>query len=172
MAAVLPALLDDLAAETAALDAVLVPLRPEEWARQTPAAGWNIADQVSHLAYFDETALLAAVRVVSSTTWLPSNARTRRGAGSMWPAGTIIWGSHGPRASPVASARARRERPPRQGALPAVPRTGAGMTAMLRETGGHEVATAAPGRKVARAARWPSFRPPICAGPACRGPRS
>jgi uncharacterized protein (TIGR03083 family) len=61
MAAVLPALLDDLAAETAALDAVLVPLRPQEWARQTPAAGWNIADQVSHLAYFDETALLAAV---------------------------------------------------------------------------------------------------------------
>jgi uncharacterized protein (TIGR03084 family) len=61
MAAVLPALLDDLAAETAALDAVLAPLRPQDWARQTPAAGWNIADQVSHLAYFDETALLAAV---------------------------------------------------------------------------------------------------------------
>src|SRR6266496_1813039 len=61
MAAVLPALLDALAAETAALDAVLAPLRPPEWARPTPAAGWNIADQVSHLAYFDETALLAAV---------------------------------------------------------------------------------------------------------------
>jgi uncharacterized protein (TIGR03084 family) len=60
MAAVLPALLADLAAETAALDAILAPLRPDEWKRETPAAGWNITDQVSHLAYFDETALLAA----------------------------------------------------------------------------------------------------------------
>jgi uncharacterized protein (TIGR03084 family) len=60
MAAVLPALLADLAAETAVLDAILAPVQPDGWKRETPAAGWNIADQVSHLAYFDEAALLAA----------------------------------------------------------------------------------------------------------------
>jgi uncharacterized protein (TIGR03084 family) len=32
----------------------------EEWGRPTPAAGWNIHDQVSHLAFFDDAARLAA----------------------------------------------------------------------------------------------------------------
>jgi uncharacterized protein (TIGR03084 family) len=53
-------LLDDLAAETNALDYVLARLRPADWERPTPAAGWAVRDQVSHLAYFDETATLAA----------------------------------------------------------------------------------------------------------------
>jgi len=51
------ALLDDLAAESAVLNAILAPLPAADWPRPTPAAGWSIADQVSHLAYFDETAL-------------------------------------------------------------------------------------------------------------------
>ena len=51
-------LADDLAAETAVLRALLVPLDEDGWRRPTPAAGWSIADQVSHLAYFDEAAVL------------------------------------------------------------------------------------------------------------------
>jgi uncharacterized protein (TIGR03084 family) len=54
------ALLADLDAESAALDAMIAPLTPDQYRLPTPAAGWRIADQVSHLAYFDEAALLAA----------------------------------------------------------------------------------------------------------------
>jgi uncharacterized protein (TIGR03084 family) len=57
MAADLAALVDDLAAESAALDAVLEGLRPEQWSLATPSAGWSVRDQVSHLAYFDGTTL-------------------------------------------------------------------------------------------------------------------
>ncbi len=60
MATDLAPLIADLAAETAVLDALLAELSPQQWRLATPAAGWDIADQVSHLAYFDETALLAA----------------------------------------------------------------------------------------------------------------
>ncbi len=60
MAAELAPLIEDLAAETADLDALLTDLSPTEWRLATPAVGWNIADQVSHLAFFDDAALLAA----------------------------------------------------------------------------------------------------------------
>jgi uncharacterized protein (TIGR03084 family) len=54
-------LADDLALETRALEQLLEPLTDADWDRPTPAAGWAIRDQVSHLAYFDEAAALAAV---------------------------------------------------------------------------------------------------------------
>ena len=54
------ALASDLAAETRELERLLDPLSPADWERPTPAAGWAIRDQVSHLAYFDEQAALAA----------------------------------------------------------------------------------------------------------------
>lgn len=54
-------LLDDLAAEHAALDAVVAPLPPEDWDRATPAPGWAVRHQIAHLTYFDEQAALAAV---------------------------------------------------------------------------------------------------------------
>jgi uncharacterized protein (TIGR03084 family) len=57
MAADLAALVDDLVAESAAVDAVLDALLPEQWSLVTPAAGWSVGDQVSHLAYFDGTTL-------------------------------------------------------------------------------------------------------------------
>jgi uncharacterized protein (TIGR03084 family) len=60
MAADMTGLLADLAAESADLTAMLVPLAPADWERPTPAAGWAIRDQVSHLAFFDETAALTA----------------------------------------------------------------------------------------------------------------
>ena len=61
MAIALPALVDDLLAETRALDDVLVALTDTQWDEPTPAPGWLVRDQVSHLAYFDD-ANVTAVR--------------------------------------------------------------------------------------------------------------
>jgi uncharacterized protein (TIGR03084 family) len=61
MAADLAALVDDLVAETAVLHGALVGLRPEQWSLATPAVGWSVGDQVSHLAYFDVTTLQSLV---------------------------------------------------------------------------------------------------------------
>jgi uncharacterized protein (TIGR03084 family) len=60
MPADLKALIEDLAAETAALRAIVDPLADADWLRPTPAPGWTIADQVSHLAYFDQMAVTSA----------------------------------------------------------------------------------------------------------------
>nr|WP_218890635.1 TIGR03084 family metal-binding protein [Actinomycetospora corticicola] len=54
------ALADDLAAESAELRAVLAALTEDQWRQETPAEGWTILDQVSHLAYFDDVALRSA----------------------------------------------------------------------------------------------------------------
>ena len=59
MPADLSALTADLVAETAGLDEILGALVPAQWQLATPAPGWTIADQVSHLAYFDEATLLS-----------------------------------------------------------------------------------------------------------------
>lgn len=53
------ALLADLAAETVALQDLLGRLSPEQWSAPTPAEGWTVHDQVTHLMYFDEAAALA-----------------------------------------------------------------------------------------------------------------
>lgn len=54
------ALADDLVAESAALRELLAELDAGSWARSTPAAGWTIADQVVHLAQFDDIAIRSA----------------------------------------------------------------------------------------------------------------
>lgn len=51
-------LLRDLAEETAELAATLSRLSPAHWALSTPADGWNIHDQVVHLASFNDLAVL------------------------------------------------------------------------------------------------------------------
>src|SRR5256885_13348305 len=54
------ALVDDLRAETLALEQrVLAPLRADDWDAATPAPGWAVRDQVSHLAWFDDAAIRA-----------------------------------------------------------------------------------------------------------------
>jgi len=53
------AICNDLAAEHDALDALVAPLTPSVWDQPTPAVGWTIRDQISHLWYFDRTATLA-----------------------------------------------------------------------------------------------------------------
>jgi uncharacterized protein (TIGR03084 family) len=53
--------LDDLLAEQQALDDVMADLTDEQWQLPTPSPGWTIADQISHLTYFDGTAALSVV---------------------------------------------------------------------------------------------------------------
>lgn len=53
--------LDDLLAETHVLWDLVAGLDDAGLATPTPAVGWTIRDQLTHLAYFDETATRAAV---------------------------------------------------------------------------------------------------------------
>lgn len=52
-------LVADLAAEHEALEGVVVPLDDEHWRLMTPSPGWSVADQIGHLASFDDNATLA-----------------------------------------------------------------------------------------------------------------
>lgn len=49
----------DLIDEQTALDAIVSELTDEQWALPTASPRWSVADQVAHLAYFDETAAWA-----------------------------------------------------------------------------------------------------------------
>jgi uncharacterized protein (TIGR03084 family) len=62
-------LLTDLCEETADLERLLA---PEVWDLHTPADGWTIRDQVTHLAWFDE----AAVRAVTDPDAFRAEVRT------------------------------------------------------------------------------------------------
>jgi uncharacterized protein (TIGR03084 family) len=53
-------LADDLSAETTALTRLVAGLDEAGWRRPTPAPGWTIADQFSHLAFFDDAAVRSA----------------------------------------------------------------------------------------------------------------
>jgi uncharacterized protein (TIGR03084 family) len=55
----LHSLVDDLAAESADLDARVAALDETGWSAPTPAAGWDIRDTINHLRFFDRDALLA-----------------------------------------------------------------------------------------------------------------
>jgi uncharacterized protein (TIGR03084 family) len=55
----LNAITTDLAAEHEELDRLVAALDDAGWDTQTPAVGWAVRDQISHLAYFDDVATLA-----------------------------------------------------------------------------------------------------------------
>ncbi|HEX9834566.1 MAG TPA: TIGR03084 family metal-binding protein [Mycobacterium sp.] len=55
-------LLDDLGHESDQLVQRLHPLTFEQWGLSTPAAGWAIQDQVTHLAFFDDATTMALKR--------------------------------------------------------------------------------------------------------------
>ncbi|GAA4535926.1 TIGR03084 family metal-binding protein [Pseudonocardia xishanensis] len=61
MAVSMEQLLDDLVAETRVLQDLVAELDDAGMSTPTPAERWSIRDQLTHLAYFDETATLAAV---------------------------------------------------------------------------------------------------------------
>ena len=56
------ALAADLAAESAVTRALVTGLDETGWRTPTPAVGWDVRDQIGHLAYFDEVAVQSAVR--------------------------------------------------------------------------------------------------------------
>ena len=55
----IPALAADAAAEHADLAAVLAALSERDWSLATPAPGWTIRDQITHLAWFDRATVTA-----------------------------------------------------------------------------------------------------------------
>ncbi len=61
MTSTLDAVIDDLAAEQAALEAALERLPAAAWEKTTHAPGWSVRDQVAHLLQFD-TLAAAAIR--------------------------------------------------------------------------------------------------------------
>jgi len=54
------AICKDLADEYAALDDIVKDLDDDQWNMQTPFFKWTIKNEISHLAYFDQAALLSA----------------------------------------------------------------------------------------------------------------
>lgn len=59
MAASMNDLVRDLVAETKVTESMLAGLPADVWDLPTPAEGWAIRDQISHLAFFDEMTVLA-----------------------------------------------------------------------------------------------------------------
>ena len=68
-----PSLLDgllvDLTAEGDRLRAVVADLPDEQWATDTPAAGWTVATTIAHLLWTDEAAVLAARADQDKASW-------------------------------------------------------------------------------------------------------
>jgi uncharacterized protein (TIGR03084 family) len=60
MPADMHALAEDLTAESAALRNMVADLDEAGWRTPTPAEGWSIGDQISHLAFFDDAAIQSA----------------------------------------------------------------------------------------------------------------
>jgi len=54
-------MVDDLHAESAALDALVAELPAHRWALVTPAPGWTIAHQIGHLLWTDRVALTSII---------------------------------------------------------------------------------------------------------------
>ncbi len=95
----LPGLLEDLEAEHAELDALLAPLDEASWDLPTPASGWAVRDQVSHLAFFDDAAATAIVDPAAFTVFAeaalaatgdPMEEHLRRGR-AMAGADVLTW---------------------------------------------------------------------------------
>lgn len=53
------AIVDDLQAESDALDDLVADLSPQQWASMTPAARWTIAHQIAHLLWTDRVSLMS-----------------------------------------------------------------------------------------------------------------
>ncbi|MGZ4724820.1 MAG: TIGR03084 family metal-binding protein, partial [Ilumatobacteraceae bacterium] len=70
---------DDLAAEHDDLDGLVAGLADRDWLIETPAPGWAIRDQISHLWFFDQRAVMAlkdADAFAADIQWLLVNGGT------------------------------------------------------------------------------------------------
>src|SRR5687768_15817690 len=70
----------DLQAEQEDLDHLLTGLSEADWDRQTPAVGWSIRDQVSHLGTTDRVATMAAGEPARFTAEILHQDRAERTA--------------------------------------------------------------------------------------------
>jgi uncharacterized protein (TIGR03084 family) len=61
---------NDLAMEQQELDAVVANLDEAEWETMTPSEGWDIKEQIRHLAYYENRAKLAASNPEAFKQWL------------------------------------------------------------------------------------------------------
>ncbi len=61
--------LDDLARLGDRLEQALAAASDDDWRRETPSPGWDVATQVGHLAWTDEVATLAARAHVDTQAW-------------------------------------------------------------------------------------------------------
>jgi uncharacterized protein (TIGR03084 family) len=92
------AICNDLQAETDDLVAVLEALPAAAWDAPTPAEGWSVRDQVSHLTFFDVTGRLAATDAdafaASSRQLMTSGVGTNAGLaeGRTMPADDVLSG--------------------------------------------------------------------------------
>lgn len=69
-------LLDDLRAEGDDLDRSVASLDPAGWATPTPAAGWTITHQISHLAWTDRMAIMSITDAAGFAAELEKAAST------------------------------------------------------------------------------------------------
>src|SRR5690349_3064698 len=76
MPADMNALAADLAAESAVTRALVAGLDEAGWDTPTRAAGWDIGDQISHLAYFDEVTVKSATDPAGFTADLAAAGNT------------------------------------------------------------------------------------------------
>ncbi|MDH3724044.1 MAG: maleylpyruvate isomerase N-terminal domain-containing protein, partial [Desulfobacteraceae bacterium] len=60
---------NDLAMEQQELDAVVANLDEPGWKVMTPSKGWDIKEQIRHLAYFENRAKLAASNPEAFKLW-------------------------------------------------------------------------------------------------------
>jgi uncharacterized protein (TIGR03084 family) len=98
----LKAITSDLAAEHEELDLLVASLVDDGWDTPTPAVGWAVRDQISHLAYFDDVATLAltdpeqflpisqAVSDATEASEDPMREHLERGR-AMEPSELLVW---------------------------------------------------------------------------------
>jgi uncharacterized protein (TIGR03084 family) len=70
---------NDLAIEHGDLDNIVACLDDEQWIIETPSPGWAIRDQISHLWFFDQRALMALTdpsAFADDMQWLAANGGT------------------------------------------------------------------------------------------------
>lgn len=102
---------DDLRDEHLALDAIVGGISEEQWSTPTPAEGWTVRDQISHLWFFDQRALLAACDAdgfAADMQWMLSNGGTEASVapGRAMSGGELLESWRGDRAAFLEVARA------------------------------------------------------------------